>query len=739
MAVATRAGQDPMPGEAELVVYKASAGSGKTFTLAVEYISLLVGNPQAYCDILAVTFTNKATAEMKERILTQLYGIWTADPASDAYLQEVRKKTGQGETAIREAAGVAMNLIIHDYSHFRVETIDSFSLAVMHNLARELEIGTNLNIELNSDEALSDAVDSVVEHLQGDSPALGWLTEYIDERIAEDRRWNPIGDIKKFGRQIFNEQYIEKGESLRLRLADEGQSCISSYRATLRAEERKALASVAGYHRQLVAILATRGLTPENLKGGRASVASYFRKMEAGQIDNSIVNKTVESCLDSAGGWATKTSPHRQVIADLAETRLIPLLEEAEAQRARANRTLNSCRLSLECINDMRLLTLIDTEVREMNGRRGRFLLSSVNALLHRLVGDDDTSFVFEKLGASISHVMIDEFQDTSGMQWGNFRLLLLEGLARGKRSLIVGDVKQSIYRWRSGDWNILNSLGGRFGAFPIRVETLGTNRRSATNIVRFNNGVFSAACRVLNGRYEAEMKEPCQTLLHAYADVAQLTPHSTPRGMVRVSLLPADSKETAAGQGYEDTTLRELAGEVERLVARGIRERDIAILVRKNASIPLIAEYFSANTEFRIVSDDAFRLCASTAVRMIVDAMRLLSAPDDGVTLAQLAIAYQSEVEKKEKDINTLLLMPRETLLRDFLPPGYARQMDRLAMMPLYELAEKLLSIFRLTEIPGQDGYLCTFFDTVMDYSQSSTAPGLAEFLAQWDDTLRL
>ena len=221
----------------ELLVYKASAGSGKTFTLAVEYIKLLILNPRAYRQILAVTFTNKATAEMKERILSQLYGIQIGDKDSEAYLNRIKEETGKTEQEIREAAGVALSYMLHDYSRFRVETIDSFFQSVMRNLARELELSPNLNIELNNTEVLSDAVDSMIEKLGPTSPVLAWLLDYINERIADDKRWNVSDEVKSFGRNIFDEGYIEKGEGLRQRLRN--PDTIKEYRKQLKALESK--------------------------------------------------------------------------------------------------------------------------------------------------------------------------------------------------------------------------------------------------------------------------------------------------------------------------------------------------------------------------------------------------------------------------------------------------------------------------------------------------------------------
>ena len=195
-----------MANNSQLLVYKASAGSGKTFTLAVEYMKMLISNPKAYRNILAVTFTNKATTEMKERILSQLYGISINDKDSAPYLNKLKEELNTDEAEIRQKADEALTLMIHDYSRFRVETIDSFFQSVMRNLARELELGANLNIDLDNLNALSEAVDSMIEKLDRNSPVLYWLLDYIDERIQNDKQWNVASEIKEFGKDIFKEE-----------------------------------------------------------------------------------------------------------------------------------------------------------------------------------------------------------------------------------------------------------------------------------------------------------------------------------------------------------------------------------------------------------------------------------------------------------------------------------------------------------------------------------------------------
>ena len=709
----------------ELRVYKASAGSGKTFTLAVEYISMLINNPKAYRQILAVTFTNKATAEMKERILSQLYGIREGDSDSTAYLNEVMKKTGKSEEEVRKGAGLALDYMLHDYSRFRVETIDSFFQSVMRNLARELDLSPNLNVELNNEEVLSDAVDRMIEKLDPKSPVLAWLLDYINEKIAGDKRWNVAKELKSFGRNIFDELYIEKGKSLRARMTEE-PNLIRDYRKELKELEQEAKEQMKGFTEQFLGVLEGHNLSPDDLSGKSRGIGSYFKKIANGILSDDVHNNTVDKCLSEAANWTSKTSPDRDLIISLAETELMPLLETAEKYRKLNNPVLNSCNLSLQHLNKVGLLTNIDEEVRLMNHEHNRFLLSDTNALLHQLVGDNDSSFVFEKIGTNIRNVMIDEFQDTSRMQWDNFRLLLLEGLSQGEDSLIVGDVKQSIYRWRNGDWGILNGLKGNLEHFPICEKKLEVNRRSEANIIRFNNLLFRRAKCYLNGLYEKAKGEWCADLCHAYADVRQESPKKEQKGYVKISFLESESSE------YQNDTLAAMGEEVAHLIEAGVRLDDIAILVRKNKNIPVIADYFNKTLHYKVVSDEAFRLDASLAINMMVQAVRVLANPDDRISLASLTVDYCQNVLKMDADLNSLLTQEPSTLL----PEAFVGRTDELRLMPLYELLEELFQVFQLHAIEYQDAYLFAFFDAVTDYLQDSSSE-LDAFLTYWDEKL--
>ena len=708
--------------------------------MAVEYIKHLIRNPWGYRQILAVTFTNKATTEMKERILQQLFGIWKGDPKSEAYLGKIKeahiKAEGKEltEEEIRQRAGLALQLMLHDYSRFRVETIDSFFQSVMRNLARELELAPNLNIELNNSEVLSDAVDSMIEKLTPDSPVLAWLLEYIDERIADDKRWNVAGEVKQFGRNIFDESYIERGEAVRQKLRD--PRFLRTYRDLLRATEREALEQMGKFHDRFQSELESHVLSEEDLSNKNRGISSYFRKLKNGALtDKEAKNATLLKHLESAEAWVSKTNKRRAEIIRLVEQSLLPLLRDAERLRPERNHTVNSCRLSLQHLNKLQLLNHIDEEVRTLNREHNRFLLSDTNALLHSLMREGDSSFVFEKIGTQIRNVMIDEFQDTSRLQWDNFRLLLLEGLSQGADSLIVGDVKQSIYRWRNGDWGILNDLGKKneerrtgneerrtknnsslftlhssLPSFPVRVETLKVNRRSEARIIHFNNALFRSVIDYLNTLHLNELNEECTPLLQAYADVAQESPKAEEHGYVKVSFLEPDEESD-----YTEVTLRAMGEEVQRLLGEGVRLNDIAILVRKNKSIPAIADYFDREWQLPVVSDEAFRLDASEAVCKLIDALQEIN---EERKVKNEERRTKNEEYRANEDSSLLVLN------------------SSLTTLPLYDLLEELYRLLDLQSIEKQEGYLCYFFDAVTEYLQRNT-PTIDAFLRYWDETL--
>ena len=710
-----------------LTVYKASAGSGKTFTLATEYIRLLVENPQSYRTILAVTFTNKATEEMKTRILSQLYGIWKQLPESDRYLAAIQKKTGLPPETISERAGQGLANLLHNYNYFRVETIDTFFQSVLRNMARELDLTTNLRIGLNDVQVEELAVDQMIEDLSTTDIVLQWILKYIMENISDDKSWNVISQIKKFGRTIFRNEYKEVSQALEQKLSEPG--FFDDYTTRLREIRQKSKERMKDIAESFFDALDGEGLTVDDFLFGSKGLCGFFIKLRQGIFDESIVGKRVADGLGDPEKWCKKTHPQRELIYSLADGTLGDILRYAIDERARQWKLYNSADLTLRHLNQVRLLSSIERKVRELNETSNRFLLSDTQQLLHSLIGENDSPFIFEKIGTQLEHVMIDEFQDTSTVQWQNFKVLLAETMSHEQgSSLIVGDVKQSIYRWRSGDWRLLNDIEQQFNTQQITVLPLKTNYRSDRNIITFNNIFFRHAA---NQEFLAQQelnKAEAEQLQKAYADVEQEVPENRQaEGEVCISLLPAED--------YQEKTLRQLAERIGDLTARGVPQRNIAILVRMNAYIPVIAQYFMEEMpEVTIVSDEAFRLDASPGVNLLIQALRLLTHPDDLLTKASIIKLWHCDVLQETTTDNDLLLSTCD--LDALLPEAYGGHEKELIAMPLYELVEYLHAVFTIEELNGQSAYVCAFYDQLADYVSDNTA-SIDGFLKEWDESL--
>ena len=710
-----------------LTVYKASAGSGKTFTLATEYIRLLVENPQSYRNILAVTFTNKATEEMKMRILSQLYGIWKQLPESNNYLKNIQEKTGLAPNVISERAGLALNNLTHNYNYFRVETIDTFFQSVLRNMARELDLTTNLRIGLNDYQVEELAVDQLIEDLTTTDVMLQWILKYIMENISDDKSWNVIAQIKKFGQNIFKDYYKEVSITLEQKMGEAG--FFENYTTCLRDLRKAAEEYMKEIGESFFDTLEGEGLNVDDLSSKQRGIASFFNKLRKGTFDPSIITTTVANHLENIEKWCPKTNPRRDVVLQVVESSLIQILKCAVEAQEKQWKIFQSSNLTLRHLNQLRLLSSIEKKVREINETENRFLLSDTQQLLHSLIDGSDSPFIFEKIGTQLQHVMIDEFQDTSTIQWQNFKVLLAETMSHEDGSnLIVGDVKQSIYRWRSGDWRLLNGIENQFNSMLMEIKSLSTNYRSTRNVIDFNNTFFRHAAKV---EYQALEELECderEQLEKAYADVEQKVPDDKKdEGRVTIELLPYNE--------YQESVLEHTVEYVRELIDAGVSQKDIAILVRYNNHIPLIAQYFLENLpEVSIVSDEAFRLEASSAVCLMIQALHLLLHPDDQLTKAAIVKTWLCTVQGKELTDDQFMIAGNN--FDEYLPEAYIAHFDELLTLPLYELAEKIYSIFQLHRLEGQGAYLCAFYDHLANYVNENTTD-IQSFLTEWDENL--
>ncbi len=712
--------------KSSLTVYKASAGSGKTFTLAVQFIKTLIvsENPYAYRHILAVTFTNKATAEMKDRILGQLYGIWKRLPSSDIYLDVLSRElerdgTSLAEEIIRQRAGTALCHILHDYSRFRVETIDSFFQSVMKNLAHELGLTANLRVDLNDEEVLNEAVNRIMERLHLNPTVFNWIMDYVNERIANNERWDIAKEVKTFGKWIFKEAYLAREQEFREILKDSKE--IDTLRKTLHEiqQEAKDIVQSAAYHFREE--LENHGITCDAFKYG-STIESYLKNLEEGSYKAKFGSR-LSGFVDDPANMLKKTDAGKPQAIEAAGYFSNLLKETHELYQKAANNHI-SAHLALKHLNPLGLLGVVDKEVNTLNRENNRFLLAKTPMLLHELIEENDAPFIFEKMGTYFHNIMIDEFQDTSAMQWKNFKILLLESMASGHSNLLVGDVKQSIYRWRNSDWTILGNIEKEMSVHHPDIKGLTINRRSERNIIEFNNALFTAAADALQN---FSLHPDSINIKEAYQDVEQQCPEDkTGNGYVNVRFYGNEEDEC----DWECDMLEELCEQVRTLHEAGLPYNEMAILVRyRKSAEPIIRHFAYRLPDVKLVSDEAFLLSSSSSVNILVTAMRHLIAPDDRVASAYLAM-YKNKTQ--EHCMEALAGQNPE----EMLPEAYIRRTEELKNMPLYELQEELYRIFELKQIQDEDAYLFSYLDYVSAYLQDNPSD-IHSFLNYWDETL--
>lgn len=721
----------------QLTVYKASAGSGKTYRLTVEYLKFLIQRPDSYRNILAVTFTNKATGEMKGRILDALYKMMHIDVSAkpSGMVETLCRELGVSPYVVRERSTLAMNMLLHDYGRFHVETIDSFFQTLLRNLARELGIGTSLNIELNDDSVLEEAIASMIDKSAEDEDLLKWISDYMEEQYGEGKSWKIDIALNKFGKNIFSESFREKSASLKDKLKD--KKFLSSYKKELQTLEAKAKANLNSAAENFFNLISQHGLDISDFTHKESGPCSYFLNLKKDNFDNSITtNSYLQDALNDPEKWCAKSHRRRNEIIELASAELIPMYEKTEKLRKELAPLIMTCRLVTKHLNEIGLLNDISEEVINLNHGKNRFLLSETSILLHSLISGQDASFVYEKTGVEINHVLFDEFQDTSRMQWETFRPLMTEGLANGNKSLIVGDEKQSIYRWRNSDWRILGNISGEMKPVTVDENVLPKNWRSEKRIVDFNNDLFSKMATEVSNNYSERFGMESPEVRIAYKDVRQESSNKEPAGMIEIRFLPSDNKEE-----YKKAVLQKLIEKTEDLQRKGIKADQIAILIRFNKFIPEIAsvfaEYKKLHTDngicYDIVSDEAFLLSSSNSLQILTGAMRLLADPENKLLEAQLKLDYQIELEGENCNPDDILRNDDDC---QSLPTQYINRFETLRQMPVYELAEELYRVFGLNRISGQDSFMHAFMDGLSEYLERNSSD-LVSFLSHWDEKL--
>lgn len=716
-----------------LKIYKASAGSGKTFALTLEYLVLLFRNPDAFRHILAVTFTNKAAGEMKERILRRLHRM-AHDPggrgAGDLDLLE--EATGMDREMLSRRSAALLSAILNDYSSFSVGTIDRFFQSVIRAFTREIGIQPAYNLELDSRYVLTLGVERLFRDIDGDADLQNWLIRYAEERMEQARGWNFQEELIQLGMELFNESFQELFAAHGMEVLD--REGLGLFLQKLRSEQANSERTIRSYGKMALDLMAAEGLAPEDFKGRSRSPALMFRKaLEEGEVD--FTDSRLKA-MEDADRWLP--SGAGVSMRDLLEGRLLPLLGELHGEQLQVN-TIKAIRRHYYT---MGILGDLQQRVQSYLKENNLFLISDSGRFLRGIIGANQVPFVYERTGTRFRHIMLDEFQDTSVFQYDNFRPLLDNSLASGHENLLVGDVKQSIYRWRNSDWRILSEgVEQDFTHQEVDVRSLKRNHRSSEQVIRFNNSVFQLSAKVLgqeiaadpeaarSGREVARLWE--ERFRSAYSDAVQeLSASTAPGGHVKLEFFQNDE-----GKDYRKAVLEVLPEWILELQEHGVGPGETAILVRTGREGILVArtllEYGRRNGNpdaFRLVSNDSLLLEQNDAVILLLSAMHYLSHPGDLLNAALLKQRFVARSGSPAlSDVMDSSLSPGE-----ILPASFSGRMEELVRMPLYELVDSLVGIFDLGSSEDDLPFIRGFQEEVLDAVRRD-APDLNRFLEYW------
>ena len=701
-------------------ILSASAGSGKTYRLAYKFVHDTIkyyrDKPYLYRAILAVTFTNKATEEMKSRILKEINDL-IVRPADSSYMADLKRDLGFDEAEIVKRARSIQTKILHDYSRFTILTIDKFFQRILRAFIRELGIDLNYNIEIETSTVLTRSADSLIDDITGDDTLRQWIMEFAQEKIDDNSQWDIRRDLLALGRELFNEQSRQtvmnstSKEELQKAIR-EAEKRSARARADMKAAAEKALE-----------IMDRAGVCPTDFAGKSRSFAKYFSAIAAGDVKEPTA--TARQRAASPDGWAAKGSA-----AQAAATELQPLLAEICDTFDRNRRLWSTLPLVKSTYRSYALLQDIYKRVRDLCEEEGIMLLSETKYILSRFVAGNDAPFIYEKTGNRFERFMIDEFQDTSIREWENFVPLLQNAMSQSEDTsvLIVGDVKQSIYRWRGGDWRILHSgaqqaLGGPEEA-PI--VPLKENWRSLPAVVEFNNRMIGRLVETDDARLDASLAEAVGRGALAPAAAAEL------RGMLRRAY--ADHAQTPRKRGAHPGYVRidtcpgppPVVDRIKELLDKGFRPKEILILVRSATdgarAAATLLDFKRTNQDpryrFDVMTQEALLIGKAPVCNFVIAAMQLAVAPDES-----LARAVYNRYRGYDFD------RPLDDGTRDFF--------ESLRMRSPEEAFERIVLHADLQHDRDQTAYLQALHEQVISFCANRIAD-LPLFIKWWQETGR-
>ena len=706
------------PSPQTLTVCRASAGTGKTYTLAANYVALLFSK-QSYRSILAVTFTNKATQEMKDRILLFLDNIANNTGAdADAALRAVRSRMianlSASDDELRADAARYYRNMLEDYDNIHISTIDTFLMQLLNGLGQMLDdASAGAQVELDLPQIISVAVDNLLTRPVVKDTMFRHLANYVTERLEAGKSWDIRSQLREIALKLYTESVQQLDAAGQIVFDAE---VILKYKANCDWRQAAALRDL----NSLYAEWRDWKTADDGISG--ATYIDKFIAEIATYLDGTCKEKdmfrgftdSVRTKLVAEKGASLRAKYKNDVRrADYVVEALVRLDELCHL----CARAYNTYRCTVALLNDMALMTALRAEIQAVLVEQNTVLLAQTADKLHRAMAVGDADFILEKAGIRYRHIMLDEFQDTSVLQWENFKPLVEEILANGGTVFIVGDIKQSIYRWRNGNWQIMAGLntgtpviGPYYHDMPLI-----RNFRSAREIVQFNLTLFR---QLTADGYGNEFAESLYDEQYGTHDITDYYRAGHEGGMVRLSLYPyAKDRTFASAADAKDSIMAAMFDEILLRLQCGESPSDMLILVRGHKEAETIVSFFRSLlpdtplfAQTHIVSCDSFHLDASLSVQFLIRSLRWRVLNDD-VAKWYIALTFPTADISAIEQINIGL--------------------------PLSELLEELIKL--LPSQPATDiAYINALLDGVHDYTAKYGADKAA-FLQYWDEIMHL
>ena len=689
-------------------IYSASAGSGKTYTLAKEYLKIVLSSNKGYRQILAMTFTNKAVNEMKERILGNLF-VFSQTYAIDnapAMFVDLAKELSINACDLQKKSAITLKEILHNYAFFDISTIDKFTHRLIRTFAKDLKLPQNFEVVLDTSLLLNEAVSRLINRAGSNSKLTKVLIDFALEKIDEDKSWDIAFDLNNIGKLLFNETHAKHLKGFVCKEIDDflGLRKVIIYK--VRQLEEQALSKC----NEVLRVIEDTGLQPTDFP--RETLPNHFKKIIKGEFSpNKLYNNQLEQNLNNgklvkSGVILTSDELPTTILRYYLNVKTL-IYERAFLRNVYKN------------IVPLTVLNAIQKEVKAIEVDRNQISISEFNAIISNEIKDQPAPFIYERLGEKYRHYFIDEFQDTSEMQWNNLIPLIgnaLEGedLQGRKGSLfLVGDAKQAIYRWRGGKaeqfLSLVNLTTNPFVISP-NIENLPSNFRSHEEIIKFNNDFFTATSSFLkHDLYQALFEKGNRQGYNAKKG-----------GMVELTFIEVDINEN-----IDDKYGKEVLRSINEVLKKKHPYKDICILVRGNKEGVLLANFLTQE-HIPIISSESLLLKSSSKVNFLINLLHYLNDLENRAVIYELLVFLSGEKENHHQFIAQHLEKPY-----DLLQTYYGFEIDSLKQKSTYDLLEHAIKQFDLAS--SSDAYINYLMDTVLEVEQKE-GTGIFTFLSYWE-----